>query len=209
MRILLPLSSITFLITIFGREIFPSIFGNFYVFWCVNLSLIIMLAIGFAKSLSVYFQGDKKTIKSFSNVAWFLFLFLSVLIIPITVHYSMKTLDSFSMTSDRGLPIKDTSSPETEESRKFMASFLFGQYGIKIPYRLESGDYIIFQPTEEQIKEYTAQLEGQKEINELEFQLSELAWSSFKLAIIQAVLFFAVFVGTILFEQKQININKS
>ena len=112
MRILLPLSSITCLILIFGRELFPSIFGHFYVFWGVNLSLIIMLAIGFAKSLSVYFQGDQKTIKTFSNAAWFLFLFLSALIVPITVHYSMKTLDNFNMTSDRGLPIKDTSSPE-------------------------------------------------------------------------------------------------
>ncbi len=209
MQILLTLSSITFLILIVGREMFPSILGNFYVFWGLNLSLVIMLAIGFAKSLSIYFQGDQKTINTFSNAAWYLLLFLSVLIIPITVHYGMNSLNNFNFSYDRGLSIKDTSSCETEESRKFMAGFLFGQYGIKIPYRLDSGDYKVFQPTEEQIKEYTAKFEEQKEINELELQLSNLAWSSFRLAIIQAVLFFVVFVGTVLFEQKQLNIKKA
>ncbi len=116
----------------------------------------------------------------------------------------MDSLSTFAITMDRALPIKDTSTPGTEESRKCLASFLFTQYGIEIPYKLDTGDYKIFQPTEKEIKEYEDKLKRQKESIEIEKKLKSVAWSSFKLATIQAVLFFVVFLSTLIYEQKQV-----
>lgn len=205
MKVLLNTCAVILVSYMVGKDIFPEIFRNFFMFWGINIGLVILLAIGFARSLSIYFQKEERTIKSFSNAAWFLLLFLSVLILPITVHYGMGSLNTFELSRNKGLPINDTSSPETEERRKYLAGFLFGQYGTKIPYRLDSGEYKIFQPTEDQVKKYENSLERHKETIDLELQLSKLALLSFNLAITQAVLFFVAFIVTIIYEQKKEN----
>ena len=204
MNTLLSTCYITWGIYFWGKDLIPSVFRNFYVFWGVNIGLIVLLSIGFAKSLSIYFQTKNKKIQSITHSAWFLLLFLLIIILPITVHH---TMESFNTFSDRMLRIMDTSPPETEERRKKMASFIFSQYGLQIPYRLDSGAYETFQPTEKQEKKYEVKLESNKETIELGQKLSRISWLSSKLAIIQAVLFFVVFVGTILYEQKQENNN--
>jgi hypothetical protein len=192
----------------FGKDYFPIIFRNFYIFWSVNIGLIVLLSVGFAKSLFIYFKTEDKTIKSISHSALFILLFLLMNILPITVHHAMNTLKIFEISADRILPIRDTSAPDTQKSRKCLASYLFIQYGIKIPYKLDSGEFKIFKPSKEQIKEFEMKLNRQKETLLLERNISRLAWSSFVLSIIESVLFFIVFVATMIYEQKKESIKR-
>lgn len=208
MKILLNTCVIIFASYLFGKHLLPSLFGNFFVFWGVNISLAILLAIGFSKALSIYFQQECKTIKSFSNSAWFLLLFLTIIIIPISVHHSMDSLNTFKTSSLHALPVHDSSAFDTEERRKLYAKFVFGEYGIKIPYKLESGEYITFEPTEDQIEKFNIRQEQKEETIEIEQNLSRVAYSSFRLAIIQVVLFFVVFVSTTIYSQYQENKDK-
>lgn len=203
MKILGNICAIVWVVYLFGKHLFPSLFGNFFVFWGINIFLALFLAIGFAISLSIYFHQDYKTIKSFSNSASFLFMFLMILILPISVHHTMNSLNTFSTAQNHLFSVKNTSDCETEEGRLFYAKFLFERYGIKIPYQLDSGDYITFKPTEDLITKYRRRLEQQEETIKIEQNLSRLAYSSMKLAIVLSVVFFLSFVITILYVQYQ------
>lgn len=199
MKLLLTISSILLILNNVGKDLLPTLFSNIIIFWSVKLALVSLLSVGFAKSLSNYFEEKNRSLKSFFNPACFLLLFLCELIIPITVHYGMGSVNTFELTNDRKIQIIDTNSLETEEKRKFMAGFLFEQYGVKIPYELDRGGFVTFDPTEEQVSKYNSKLKRNKEAIELSFQLSKLAWSSFKLAIVQAFLFYILFVAICLF----------
>jgi hypothetical protein len=202
MKLLLTISSVLLILSAVGRDLLPTLFSNMIIFWSIKLALVSLLSVGFAISLSNYFEETKRSLKSFSKSACFLFLFLCELIIPITVHYGMDSLDIFELTNDSKMQILDTNSLETEEKRKFIAGLLFQQYGVKIPYELDQGGFVTFDPTKEQVSKYNAKLKSNKEAIELNLQLRKLAWSSFILAIVQAFLFYILFATTIIFINK-------
>jgi hypothetical protein len=120
-----------------------------------------------------------------------------IIIIAMSVHHTMNSLNTFATSKYHLNFIKDTSDIDNENGRIFYAQFLFEQYGIKIPYRLDSGEFVIFQPTEDLIEKYKKRLDQQKAKIEIEKNLSRTAYSSFKLAIAQAVVFFFSFVTTV------------
>jgi hypothetical protein len=203
MKILLSICSIIYAISVFGRPLFPAIFNNLYTFWIINIVLAVLVPIGFAKSLAIYFRQETKNLKSIKDVSLFLLIFFMAILLPITVHHSLNSLKTPVLSSEPMFSIKKTSECNNEENRKWEAEFLFRQYGIKIPYKLDSGEYEIYEPTPNEIKKHNKKLEERKEMLALEMELNRRSRSSSVVATVHIVCFFVFFITTMIYEKKR------
>ncbi len=119
----------------------------------------------------------------------------------------MNAISTPVLSSSHMLPVKNASECENEVNRKWEAGFLFQQYGIKIPYRLDSGEYVIFEPTASEYEKYNKRLQQRKEMIDLELELNRKSISSSKVAMIHGICFFILFMATMLYEKRKINCN--
>ena len=195
MKIILYTSFILFLILQWGAKILPQIFGHSIVQWPVAVLLAIIIPIGFAKSLQQFYEKEKRNLKDLSIPISFIILFCLQLFLSISSFYLQNSL-LISLNTNYNIAIKSLdilSSNAPPDSRKFSARLIYQEFGKEVPYKNEDGEYILFQPNEEDRKKFEVNSNTRKEQERLTDQLYDQSKAFAYLAIMQLACFMFIF----------------
>ena len=87
MNKLLNICIALWIVPFLGKQYFPEIFGAWYIQWPAVILLSVLLPIGFAKTLSFYYQSKPKSLKSISRPTAFLLIFCALQLMQLPVYY--------------------------------------------------------------------------------------------------------------------------
>lgn len=158
---------VLFIILVVGRDIYPRILGHWFVQWPIIGILAILLPVGFGKSIADHFKSKTQNLKTLFFPLGFLFIFLFLLIFPLL--YNLMILNLLDLIPTRSLVydgklLEKTVVGSDENKRISAARLIFSVYGNKVPYRLGSGEFAVYEPTEGEIGEYEKRI--QSRVNE-------------------------------------------
>ena len=206
MKIIVNICAILFVIQAFGRKyLFPEIFGLWYIQWSISALLAFFVPLGFSKSIIFYFKHEEKSLKQLSYSIIFLFIFCFNLAIKSIPHYvSASWLEHVSYNIlDKTKILENISTLQTEEKRKESASIIFWEYGKKVPYKLDSGEYIMFQPTINDISKFENWKKKKNEISATIVQIETSAKNAIFFQVMEVILFFMIFSINFFYETKR------
>jgi hypothetical protein len=152
MKSLSNICILLWVIPYFGKQLFPDIFGHWYIVWPSFGLLSILLPFGFAKSISN--KSDHK----------FAFTFLLLFMINIFLNgVGLNLLKSTNTYLEVPLQIpliKENSSlaainNENPEVRKVVAQFIYKEFGQPIMFKNKLGEFVVYQPTDEDKKGFS------------------------------------------------------
>jgi hypothetical protein len=205
MNKLLNICIALWIVPFLGKQYFPEIFGAWYIQWPAVILLSVLLPIGFAKTLSFYYQSKPKSLKSILRPTAFLLIFCALQLMQLPVYYVSTKLFSIQpifVASDTSA-LDALSMADTEEKRKISAQIIFHEYGKKVPYKLNSGKFVIYEPTKSDKSIYE---ESRKIKQNSDTYKSLIINSSIQTIYIQAIeitCFFLLFTITLILEQSQ------
>lgn len=189
-----------------GRQYYPEIFGVTYIQLPAIIMLMLLLPIGFAKALSIYFKTDIKSLKLIFRPIAFLLLFCVLLLMHLPANYVVTTLFAVGPNyvldnSDLDI-LEGISKADTVDKRKLFAKIVFENSGDIVPYKLDSGEYAMYEPTELDRKEYERNRKA-KELNKTykEF-IVNASLQSIYLQAAELISFLLIFTITLIIEQK-------
>ena len=187
-----------------GARFIPEVFGYPVVQWSALILLAVLVPMGFGVSLVEYFEQKNKKIKHLVNPIFFLLIFCSQLLIPIfAVQSSQKTL--LVLTTGNDFAIKSLeilSSDAHPRSRKISAQIIYEEYGKKVPYKSENGEYFIYEPSDEDRKKYNKKSEFRKEQEAIIKNLMKQGKIHMFSAVIQILCFLVVVPIAIILREK-------
>ena len=125
-------------------------------------------------------------------------------------YYVSSTLPSL----ERGPVVEKTdilaalSTAETEAKRKAAAQIIFNEYGNKVPYKLESGKYILYEPTISDISSSEISKQQKESITFYKKVIIENAFQTIYLQAFELISFALLFAITLFVKQKSTNASK-
>jgi hypothetical protein len=166
----------------------------------------ILVPIAFATSLHSYFIAPmlKKLFSSLSYLLIFIVIITSALVLFYSSNSSYYILATHNY---RHAPELFNGPIEAEDlnSRKNAAKIIYSEYGGKVPYKLDSGVYMVYEPTTEDIAVLKENLSMRKQAKELKTHLKTYSYYSLYISIYLLLAFFILFSGTIYIKQRQVN----
>jgi uncharacterized membrane protein len=148
------LATIIFILFLDGKKWFPNIFNQLYAQWLLITLLVLLTSIGFVKSFSLFYSTANCNYVKILEPLYFLFIFCSVIAFLGATHLtilSIYDLNSFSVSHETKILEGLSSEKGTESTRKKVAQVLYWHFGKKLPYLKNSGKYVIFNPSDNDI----------------------------------------------------------
>ncbi len=210
MKNLLNISLIIWLAPLIGKQQFPEVFGAWYVQWPSIVILFLLLPVGFANSLFEYQHSSSRSTKTLIIPISFMLIFSAVLLMQLPAYYVSSTLPSL----ERGPVVekKDIlaalSTAETEAKRKAAAQIIFNEYGNKVPYKQESGKYILYEPTISDISSSEISKQQKESIAFYKKAIIENAFQTIYLQAFELISFALLFAITLFVKQRSTNASK-
>ncbi|WNC71646.1 hypothetical protein RGQ13_16190 [Thalassotalea psychrophila] len=164
MKYLLAICYILFFIPFIGKFIFPILISNWIVNWFLIILLSILLPIGYAKSLTDCANGTEKAKKPATTINEFLFIFCLSIGLHVFSSQTLIATDNLlnAMATEKvnsaeifQLTYKD----HAEKNNRGFAQIIYWRQGVLIQYKLNSGAYKLFEPSQSDIDMYRENVE--------------------------------------------------
>jgi len=205
------LASIIFILFLNGKKWFPGSFNHIYVQWLLIGSLVLLTSIGFVRSFASLYSTNNCKYSKIVEPIYFLFLFCSVIIflgVPHLTILSLYDLDSFSMGHETKILEGLTSREGTDLTRKKVAQILYWEFGKKLPYLEDSGEYLLYNPSDKDILKASDGKAQRKEIRKTIKYAAEVSKNALMAQLSAIVGFFITTSITILVERHNIHKNQ-
>ena len=207
-RILLATIFIWVSVGLIQLVIWPDTFPNRIYTVPLLLVAAVLVPLGFVISIKKFFTQKSKVPLIYSIIFLGVFLFDIDNLIEITHRLETERLKIRELSYDLGkkFPIVEgPTSAETETERLNMAQYVYREYGARVPYRLESGEYQIYDPTGKDVEVFnTNKAMFEKATKTNEYAISVLRESRYML-LAKIILFFVVVSVYFLIEYKNAN----
>jgi hypothetical protein len=130
--------------------------------------------------------------------------------LPLPYNNSLLRLFEGNLTNksfpDHAISILEAPVSMTQEKgRIFAARSIFKEYGKKVPYKLATGRYSIFQPTEQDIEDYDKRKKQKEEMEQLFSKLANQSKISGYLSFLYIFSFLLLTPVTLLYEKNKLS----
>ena len=193
MRYLSTVCQILFLIPLIGHYLLPVLVSNLYVNWSLFTLLSVLLPLGYSKSLANYSKEMEIDNQFPLKLNIFLVLFclsvgLKVFINQSLMYVNNITNDSLEPKYNAAQLFEKTYLDNAEEHNKLASQFIYKEYGVAVQYKLDSGEYMVFEPSPSDIESSKAHEEINlkfKELNKFNIEQSKLTmfFSAFQIVM--------------------------
>ena len=191
MKKIFYISSILLAIHLFGKDILPSIFDNYYFFWIVFIILSILIPIGFSISINNFFEQDQKKTKYIIFIALFLLLLVVNLGFPLFTSHMMKSCNYLLNYPDTNFKITRIEEYNSKKQECY-AKIIFEKTGLIINYKDNNGKLVTYNPNDKVRNAYKNHIEFQNEQKILSDKMEIISRYSGFQSIIQLVSFLVI-----------------
>jgi len=183
----------------------PESYPNRIIVIPLLLTLAVLLPIGFAKAIQLYILRRESTLKALFRPLFFLVLFFLKLYGPISAHHAMLSgyllVDSL-VPAYSSVIIEGPVNGKTEEGRKIVAQAIYWEFGAKVPYKTDIGEYVVFEPSDNDVDRFETNLKHANEAKRVKEMSLKIHREGLYLSITQITVFLLVFAATLYYEQK-------
>ncbi|WNC72215.1 hypothetical protein RGQ13_19145 [Thalassotalea psychrophila] len=189
---LLNVCALIFLVSYFGKQLVPEVFGTCYIQYTSYLVLAVLLPFGFATSL---ISRDKKSKKT---SPLFLLLSLFMLVMPVVGNVGITLANNLPGTgiatnNKITTQLLKMSVHEELKVRTIGAQQIYRHYGVSVEYRNDSNQFIKYIPSDDDISQYEQVKSTDDKLEETQQMLSKVGLETMYFPLGFAVMFIIIF----------------
>lgn len=199
---LLNICVLLIVIPTLGKMYYPNLLSSLYIQVPSVILASVLLGAGFVVSLSKYFKTNKPSFAGILLPSGFLLVFILLQLLSLFAVKVMTPLTSFKawgVISENKILDRLTSGV-SESERLRVAQFVFTDYGSRVPYKLDSGQFVQYEPTEADFKILKESQLSAVQYKKMMEMNAYLASYILQLSILELLLFFTGFAGAFLWE---------
>lgn len=204
MKLILYSTLLLLVIYPWGAILFPEILGSSLMHMVTIVLLSIFISLGFALGIGKYYEEGEKRLNSLIYPVFFLILFCKNTLVPLSfLHIDQKNIKNPWLDNELILKrLELIYSNEDNGSRKISAQLFYEEYGKKIPYKDEKGDYLLYDPSILDKKKFQTNAEMKSKLKDLSNQHLNITKSKLFTALVQISSFLLIVPLAIILNEK-------